>query len=223
MNHYHTSKLYFNKFLYSAALKYEHLEIRLNDLFSLRELEIKKKFNKILDEWKSLDKNNDFKIVSKISTHYIPNKERKENHKGMNKFIGIIRVYFVDKGDYDFFINTFSDNLIETHAPINQAHENMIKSGIDIEIRPHIFYKKFKYRINFSQIIDYHERKRIGSAITDLHDNTKLLSEQKYKQIFYDRSLYLKDEQDVIYFKMAFSDSIDRCVMVMMPDELKSL
>lgn len=122
-------------------------------------------------------------------------------------------LYLRDRGEFEAFLEEYRDKAIGIMFPLNDDHEELLKSGTHVEIRDKLFYHRFRYRINFRGGWGGHGRKNIIETVkTHLHDPDR--RKQDYLLSSNDCTLYLKNQQDLMVIKLSMSDLITKITMV---------
>lgn len=129
-------------------------------------------------------------------------------------------VFFSDAGDHSKFVAENAATLVSITAPANAEHESLLRQGVSVEIRPHLYYHKHRYRVNFRRawrgcannliVLDW-----VRSAITD---------SEKRKQDYHintnDCTLYLMNSDDLMMVKLAMHEYVHKITAVILESEL---
>lgn len=129
-------------------------------------------------------------------------------------------IYIADKATYEKTLARYNQYVIETTAPANDTHAELIQQGNTIEVRDKLFYNEYRYKIAFHRAWRHEVVAEITKAISsNLHDESK--AEQQYYTTHSNATLYLKDRGDFIAMRIALSDHIKQIVVVSLPSELE--
>lgn len=120
-----------------------------------------------------------------------------------------LTVFVEDRTDFLTVEQQYKKQIIKTVTPATPEHEDLLSQGVHIEIRHHLYYHKFKYKITFKGIWTPGQivRQTIKEfAKTQLHDASKV--HQDYKLLPVDGILYLSTLDDLMLVKMVLGENI---------------
>lgn len=122
--------------------------------------------------------------------------------------------FFKERIDFDGFVDQYRERLTATTLPINKEHEDLLRSGTNVEIRQKLFYNKFRYRVNFKGGWGggYARRHITETVYSHVHDESK--HKQDYLLTIRDCTLYLEHLHDLMAIKLSIGDLITRLTMV---------
>lgn len=203
----HTTKLFFNRFAYQVTLKlsYGSDTVLGSSDRAARVLTYK--------DWLKVNCTGSHKTNASWVVSY----DMDQPNKAMQTCR--MRVYLENANDYEAFIETNRDHVESIKKPANKHYEDMIRSGIVLDIRNSLYYGRFRYKMHFRKWWDASVRKQISLMVRDrIHDRTK--KRQDYLISRYGASLYLANESDMVIIKMTMPDMISKVVVVATESEL---
>jgi len=132
-----------------------------------------------------------------------------------------MRVYLDNIDDHTAFIEAHKGNVVSTKRPANMRYEELIRNGVNIDIRASLYYRRFRYKLHFRKWWDKNVRKQITLVVNDrLYDRSK--KQQGYLISRYGASLYLASEEDLLIIKMSMPDIISKVTLVATLPDLSS-
>ena len=132
-----------------------------------------------------------------------------------------MRVYLDNINDHTAFIEAHKGNVVSTKRPANMRYEELIRNGVNIDIRASLYYRRFRYKLHFRKWWDKNVRKQITLIVNDrLYDRSK--KQQGYLISRYGASLYLASEEDLLIIKMSMPDLISKVTLVATLPDLSS-
>lgn len=205
----HATKLFFNRFAYQVTLKLSYASTEVIDR--------KDRVSKTIPykDWLSSNCTGSHKTNSSWSVSY--------DMDDPSKMIQTcrMRVYLENSGDYESFIDANRDTVESVKKPANKHYEDLIKSGVVLDVRNSLYYGRFRYKLHFRKWWDASVRKQISLTVRDrLHDRAK--KRQDYLISRYGASLYITNESDMVIIKMSMPDMISKVVVVATETELSA-
>lgn len=119
-------------------------------------------------------------------------------------------VYLHSADEYQWVCTHYADSVTDTVAPLDAAAEQQLLNGVEIEVRTHLYYKKYQWRIQF---------KPCGPAMLDIHSAVDSLKDptqtQQSFRLTKDGILYASDETALTMLKLCIGEYISRITMVL--------
>lgn len=193
-----TQKLFYNRFTHC---------IKVNV--------IKDKKGKYRGETKFAD------IRTWMTDNNIPNRTRLDWHTVDSKNVSLtLGIYFSDKNAYDYILNNHSDMVVWVSKPINQSHHDLLLNKTEIEFKDKLYYKNFRYKILFRPRWSRESRFELVEQIRQIVDLKQHGRKMEYFFINnFSPALYIKNDTDVVMFKLSMSDEIKKVVKVELYEE----
>lgn len=134
-----------------------------------------------------------------------------------------LTIFLENKSDYQKVLQQYSESVIRTLAPASQEHEELLSQGIKLDIRDHLYYHIYSYKITFKGIwYRGNNNKQIVKDFINntLHDETK--SKQDFKFLSLDYILYLKNIDDLMLVKMVLGELIREVIFAYTADQISN-
>jgi len=162
----------------------------------------------------------------------------------------VFNIYCKNIEDVEAFLTDWGDYVKTIHAPINEKHEKSLLENTNSVVRAQLFYKKYRYRIkSWKRRSDMDIWTEMAEFIYDNFDSdsyhmNNLLRESKKNLELYnkiagksgfvsalgrihryvpysgDATVYFKNYDDMVTFRMTFMSDITDVVKVVTTDEL---
>lgn len=220
VKHYYTRKLYYKKYAWKTKLELacDHVDSG----YARRGLFLKPHYTWL----NNICGMHGYKIVvswrrRRIQTHTVKANNR---IKKSSKLIDIcqILIYLSTKDVYEKVLNNYNKQVIETTAPVNDIHADLLMQGNIIEVKDKLYYNAYRYKVTFQFSWREHVNAEITKAIDNyLHDDNKLV--QDYHTTHNKSTLYLKEYVDLITIKLSLSDRIKQVTVVSLASELQQV
>lgn len=118
-----------------------------------------------------------------------------------------LRVYLENSTDYMAFKHNHADTIKSCCHPASKQHEEMIRNGLNIDIRDDLYYNKYRYKIHFRFWWSSENRKKMISQLKSLiHDDSK--KKQEYFFSRYGGNVYLSNRSDLMMIRMSMPEQI---------------
>lgn len=206
----YTTRLLFGRFLYQATVKLSYDATSSSD-HNRDALALKP-----LKDWLSDNCNGSHKTNASWAVYL-----DLEVEPAVTFRVCTMRVYLDNLDDYERFVEHHKNDMVSTKRPANDIHVDMIKSGMNIEIRSHIYYNRYRYKLHFKGWWDSRVRKQTSALIRDrLHDRSR--KHQNYLISKYGASLYLANEEDLAIIKMSVPELLSRITFAATESDLAS-
>lgn len=127
-------------------------------------------------------------------------------------------LYLRDRADFDAFVADHSGMVIETMKPASREHEDLLKQGIQVEIRDKLFYRRFRYRVKFRGGWQGKSRMHIMENVrSQLFDPSR--KKQAYLLSSYDCTLYVESQSDLMLIRLSMGEIIKGLTVVTTREE----
>lgn len=118
-------------------------------------------------------------------------------------------VYLRSAPDYLWVCTQYADHIVDTCAPADDRTATLLLNGIDIEIKTHLYYKRYQYRVTFTHYWRDTVMPVVVAAVAALGVNAK----QQY-QLTRDGYLYLASELELTMIKLQLGEHIRNITVV---------
>lgn len=137
-------------------------------------------------------------------------KAYKSRKYGRKRSATITRFYCVDSG-FNRLMSEFKDRVVEYSKPFNAEAEQQLLQGLTLELRDHLYYKKYRYSLHMvARDFDIVEwcKSNLGEYKKD------------YFHTYGGTGLYLKSEDELMHVKLALSEYIVFAKCAWLEDEV---
>ena len=139
----------------------------------------------------------------------LPNAYKSRKY-GRRRSATITRFYCTDSG-FNQLMAEFKDRVIEYSKPFNAEAEQQLLQGLTLELRDHLYYKKYKYALHmFAR--DFDVRAWYKSNLGE------------YKKDYFHTSggtsLYLRSEEELMHVRLAISEYVVTAKCAWLEDEV---
>lgn len=144
------------------------------------------------------------------------------NDRNVHKNICTYRIYLENKSDYENFKKVHKSIIVSCTQPATQEHEDLIKNGLIIDVRSHLYYSKYRYKIYFKMWWNSENKKYIVSSVKNfLYDEAKKTQDYMFSR--YGGSLYLKHHSDLLMLQISLTEFISSINVISTYDEIDQL
>jgi hypothetical protein len=218
-----TARLFFNKFPYKIVFELDKsLLVRSNNRISYRG-----------SVWSNLSSIRS-DLIRRIK-YKIP---EGVEHRGRAEDIRY-SLFIDDHAVFENILDTMKDYVVEVSMPTNETHLQLMKDNHRIRVRPTLFLKKYRFKVNikstwdntftdFAELRDWldnlkHEddvdRWELGGSLRRMfRDIGKNISRYRYVNSAY--SIYLSDEEDVMMLQLWLNNYYDSAEKVVLISEI---
>lgn len=233
-----SDRLYYKKFAYNVTMK--------NSSLWSKEYWGRSNFYSIFNDTEAINAHKE-----KFAFHYSKQKRIMQLMDRLDIEYRVRRelnfnIYLNDNKIIKRMLDTIPEEIISVSGPKNDQHLNILNGGRKIIVRESLFYKKYRYKISYYATSDFKEN--IFPAIENLlpsldYDQVKL-SSNYYRlrrqidlksRIIGNRyqlrrtvdpwhlvTIYFKDEDDIVMFKMCVGGDPKQELEIMLHDELQT-
>ena len=134
----------------------------------------------------------------------------KKREHGSTRSRSITRFYCTSSG-YDLLMSTFADRVVEHSKPFNDIAEQQLLQGLTLELRDHLYYKKYRYSLHLSAR---------NFDVKDWCKSNLGVFKKDYFHTCGASSLYLKSNDELLHVKLALSEYIIFAKCAWLEDEV---
>lgn len=140
---------------------------------------------------------------------HLPGAHKKREH-GRNRSSVVTRFYCNESG-YNQLISTFDKRVVEHSKPFNAEAEQQLQQGLTLELRDHLYYKKYRYALHLSaRTFD----------TKDWYKSNLGVFRKDYFHTCGGTSLYLRSEEELLHVKLALSEYVVFAKCAWLEDEV---
>lgn len=144
----------------------------------------------------------------------------------------ILRVYLENDNDFEKVLEAYNPFVVDTCAPYKKSHIDILKNNGSIKIRAKLLFNKYRYTVVFKYWLNEETAEGLENFVKNSLDSenaarVKFVAGQwkdqntgNWVRLYSTTRLYLRDEEDLIMTKLAWSDEILRIEAVMLHSEL---